>query len=151
MKKKPKNRAGKWLLFMGIVVVIGSFLFIPCVYAEEEQKKPASSFAGLHRFGNYAEYGWGHEVPAHRHINPDGSVGGWVADTAYVAPTAYIGPDAEVYDEARVGGNARVTDGAEVCDHAVVFDNARCLGTPAFVMTPGWTVTRALANMAVMF
>ena len=33
-------------------------------------------------------------VPAHRHINPDGSVGGWVADTATVADTVYIGEDA---------------------------------------------------------
>ena len=27
-------------------------------------------------------------VPAHQHTNPDGSVGGWVADTATVADTA---------------------------------------------------------------
>lgn len=35
-------------------------------------------------------------VPAHRHTNPDGSVGGWVADTAYVDPTAYVSPYALV-------------------------------------------------------
>jgi len=45
-------------------------------------------------------------VPAHRHKNPDGTVGGWVADTATVAPTAFIGLDALVY------GNARVFEGA---------------------------------------
>lgn len=27
-------------------------------------------------------------VPAHRHRNPDGSEGGWVADTAHVAAVA---------------------------------------------------------------
>ena len=35
-------------------------------------------------------------VPAHRHLNPDGSLGGWVADTATVAPTARIGENARV-------------------------------------------------------
>lgn len=35
-------------------------------------------------------------IPAHQHQNPDGSLGGWVADTtAFVAETAYIGPEAE--------------------------------------------------------
>jgi len=35
-------------------------------------------------------------VPAHRHINPDGTVGGWVADTytATVHSTVFVGPDA---------------------------------------------------------
>ncbi len=27
-------------------------------------------------------------VPAHQHVNPDGSIGGWVAETAHVVPTA---------------------------------------------------------------
>ena len=33
-------------------------------------------------------------VRAHRHKNPDGSIGGWVANTATVADTAYIGENA---------------------------------------------------------
>jgi hypothetical protein len=41
-------------------------------------------------------------VPAHRHKNPDGSIGGWVANTATVADTAYIGEDARVFDNAKV-------------------------------------------------
>jgi len=41
-------------------------------------------------------------VPAHRHQNPDGSIGGWVADTATVAPTAEVGPEARIFDQARV-------------------------------------------------
>jgi hypothetical protein len=45
-------------------------------------------------------------VPAHRHINPDGSTGGWVAETAYVAPTAFLAEHAYVYDRARVTDKA---------------------------------------------
>lgn len=52
-------------------------------------------------------------VPAHQHLNPDGSLGGWVAETAYVAPTCFVGPDAQVYDH------------AVVYDHANVFGIAR--------------------------
>ena len=46
-----------------------------------------------------SEYDFGNGlVSAHRHVNPDGSEGGWVADTAFVAKSAFIGPDAKVYD-----------------------------------------------------
>jgi hypothetical protein len=41
-------------------------------------------------------------VPAHRHINPDGSIGGWVADTAFVDSSVYIGFEALVYNKARI-------------------------------------------------
>lgn len=61
-------------------------------------------------------------VAAHRHVNPDGSVGGWVADTATVDATAHVGADAQVY------GNARVSDTAQVYDTARVSGNARVSG-----------------------
>ena len=41
-------------------------------------------------------------VAAHRHRNPDGTLGGWVADTAQVYGTA------RVYGTALVSGNAQV-------------------------------------------
>jgi hypothetical protein len=44
-------------------------------------------------------------VPAHRHINPDGSLGGWVADTATVADTAWV------TGFALVTGNETLTSG----------------------------------------
>jgi len=53
-------------------------------------------------------------VAAHRHRNPDGSLGGWIADTAYVAPTAHVSPDAVIYSNAWVGHNAHVGDGVRV-------------------------------------
>ena len=67
-------------------------------------------------------------VPAHRHTNPDGSIGGWVADTATVAKTAYVGENAEVSGSARVFDNARVSNNAKVYDRAWVFDNAEVFG-----------------------
>ena len=67
-------------------------------------------------------------VPAHRHRNPDGSVGGWVASTAYVAPTSTVGAAARVYGTAKVFGNAKVYDDASVYDDARVFGNAKLHG-----------------------
>lgn len=79
-------------------------------------------------------------VPAHRHRNPDGSIGGWVANTAYVAPTAWVGENARVFgdsvifDKARVSGeaqifgNARVSGEARVSGDAQIFGKARVSG-----------------------
>jgi hypothetical protein len=76
-------------------------------------------------------------VPAHRHKNPDGSLGGWVANTATVKKTvrieigavifgnAAILDHARIYDNAQVFGNAKVTDNARVGGKAKVYDKAR--------------------------
>jgi carbonic anhydrase/acetyltransferase-like protein (isoleucine patch superfamily) len=74
------------------------------------------------------DFGWG-PVPAHRHTNPDGTEGGWVADTATVAPTVYIGPDAQVYDTAWVSDSAWVYGSARVSDTAQVYGSARVYGS----------------------
>ena len=50
-------------------------------------------------------------VPAHRHTNPDGTVGGWVAETAKVENTAWISGDTQVYGNALVYGDAQVYGG----------------------------------------
>ena len=68
-------------------------------------------------------------VPAHQHVNPDGSVGGWIADTAQVAATAYIGPDAVVFGNAQVSGDARVYGSALVYGNARVYRSARVYGS----------------------
>ena len=47
----------------------------------------------------------------HTHINPDGTKGGRVADSATVAPTAYIERWAKVLPGAVVGDGERVKDG----------------------------------------
>lgn len=67
-------------------------------------------------------------VPAHRHCNPDGSEGGWIAETAQVDNTAYIGEQAQIYGNARIYGHAQVSEGARVYGHAQVFGDARIYG-----------------------
>ena len=67
-------------------------------------------------------------VPAHQHKNPRGSLGGWVADTAYVASSAHVGENARVYGKAQVSGSARVTGTARVFGSASVSDNAHVAG-----------------------
>ena len=52
-------------------------------------------------------FGYG-DVPAHRHKNPDDSLGGWVADTSLIAG------DVTVPGSASVGSRASVGDGASV-------------------------------------
>jgi len=63
-------------------------------------------------------------VPAYRHTNPDGSIGGWVAETALVEPTVYIAPDAQVFEYASVKGNAKILHESYVCEFATVQDSA---------------------------
>ena len=38
----------------------------------------------------------------HQHVNPDGTTGGWVQNTATVAPSAYISGDALVFELSKV-------------------------------------------------
>jgi carbonic anhydrase/acetyltransferase-like protein (isoleucine patch superfamily) len=81
----------------------------------------SSSASGKFNFGRGL-------VKAKRHTNPDGSVGGWVADTAEVAKTVHVGENAQVYDRAKVLGQARLLDKAEVFEDAIVSDNAEISG-----------------------
>lgn len=89
-------------------------------------------------------------VPARRHINPDGSIGGWVADTAYVAPTAYVGPNARVCDYAqmsgytRMNGNTRLSGYAQMHDYAQMHGNTRLSG---FARMSGYTEMRGNAQL----
>ena len=67
-------------------------------------------------------------VPAHQHCNPNGTTGGWVADTATVVATAFLGPNARVYGNAQVSGDAKVYGNAQVSGDAKVFGNALVFG-----------------------
>ena len=53
-------------------------------------------------------------VKAHRHINKNGDLGGWVADSAFVAESAYVGKDAKIYGNAEIYGSALVYGNALV-------------------------------------
>jgi carbonic anhydrase/acetyltransferase-like protein (isoleucine patch superfamily) len=67
-------------------------------------------------------------IPSHQHINPDGSLGGWVADTATVSATVFVEGKARVYGNARVSGKAWVSGDAQVYGNAQVFENALVSG-----------------------
>src|SRR3989344_3942926 len=67
-------------------------------------------------------------VPACRHVNPNGSKGGWVADTAKVEATVYVWPDAAVFGYAQVSENARVYGYAQVYGSARVYGDAQVCG-----------------------
>jgi len=74
---------------------------------------------------------WSHDfgdgqglVLARRHVNPDGSIGGWVSYTAMVAPTVYVGEDAQVYGSAQVNGTVELLHNVRVYGSAYVHANA---------------------------
>lgn len=73
---------------------------------------------GKHKFHN------GDEAYAMPHINPDGSRGGWVAESAVVENTCHVAPTAEVCEYAYVSGNARIMSHAVVSGFASVKGNA---------------------------
>lgn len=75
------------------------------------------------RYGKHTFTG-GIRAYAKPHINPDGTVGGWVADTALVEPTCYISPNAEVYEYAQVRDNAQLLETATVNGFAKVMEDA---------------------------
>lgn len=56
----------------------------------------------------------------HQHENPDGTLGGWVQNSARVHPTAYIAPTATVGGSARVCTKARILDHAHVADWVII-------------------------------
>ena len=60
-------------------------------------------------------------VPAHRHRNPDGTEGGWVADTAIVEPTCFVGSDVKVSGNAMISGNAKVFGIADIKGEVGIF------------------------------
>jgi carbonic anhydrase/acetyltransferase-like protein (isoleucine patch superfamily) len=83
------------------------------------------ALTGTHDFGD----GCG-PVAAQRHVNPDGSVGGWVAEAVnqsdaelWVAPGACVGGKVTLMGVVRVEGVASVTGGCHL-RNAVVCDNA---------------------------
>ncbi|WP_157738856.1 hypothetical protein [Labrenzia sp. VG12] len=53
----------------------------------------------------------GEIVRGHRFINPDDTVGGWVADSAVIAPGSFVELDAIVGPSAEVGPGRIVRNG----------------------------------------
>ena len=94
-----------------------------CTSCDTEQEKSEMVVESTHDFND----GKG-AVPAHRHTNPDGTTGGWVANTAFVSPTAFVGEDAKVYQYARLCDNASITGNAQAYGSAYIGGNAHIYG-----------------------
>ncbi len=79
------------------------------------------------------DFGRGY-IEARRHRNPDNTLGGYIANTAYAGPRTYIGFDAVVFglaiidDNAQVFGFARIGGYARIREQACVFDKAEIVG-----------------------
>ena len=73
---------------------------------------------GKHKFFN------GTEAYAMPHNNPDGTTGGWVAESAVATEKCYISPDAEVMEYAQVLDEVTLLGAACVSGFAVVKDKA---------------------------
>ena len=58
--------------------------------------------------------------PTRRHTNPDGSLGGWVAESATVEPGVQLHQDARVYGRARIESGAEVDGPAHISEQACV-------------------------------
>ncbi len=71
-----------------------------------------------HKFGK--SHLWSVPVPAHRHLNPDDTMGGWVADTANVDATVTVSKDSSIYGSAHIYGKVKVVGGSEVFEGAIV-------------------------------
>jgi len=59
-------------------------------------------------------------VPGAVHINPDQSIGGFVASTAFVASTVTVAPEASVCERANVFDGASILDRAELSGNSTV-------------------------------
>ena len=71
-------------------------------------------------------------VPAHRHRNPDGTEGGWVADTATVAAKAHIGRYARVQGGTIWGGTI---EGGTIVVHTRHITTAGPMGSEGSTVT----------------
>lgn len=84
-----------------------------------------------------------------RHVNPDGSLGGWVEKTARVASTAHVGTHAKVCSESRVDGNAIiegkaivsgkswVSGNVKIVDESAVYGNAQIVSSGEEIVISG--------------
>jgi len=66
-------------------------------------------------------------MKAHRHVNPDGSLGGLVDDTAYVAYTSWVKKSARVCDNVCVEGRSTVHNNVILRGNEIYVDYFFCM------------------------
>lgn len=67
-------------------------------------------------------------VKAHRHLNPNRVLGGWVADTATVEPSVMVYPNAIIYDYAFVAGNCEISGSTSISGDVRIIGNVTING-----------------------
>lgn len=67
-------------------------------------------------------------VSAHRHKNPNGEFGGWVANSAIVEVTVHVDIHSLIYGQAWVYDNAQVLGQAQIFGEAQVYNQAQVYG-----------------------
>lgn len=82
-------------------------------------------------------------APGQNHKNPDGSTGGFVAETASVVSSAYIDPSSSVCERARINGNVKLKSSSEVSGQALVEGNSTITGSRIY------SQARVLGNSVV--
>src|SRR3989344_3218950 len=95
---------------MSGILTIFALAMLVATPAFSTEPLPSASLAAEGAVGmiDFPDDGVFAPVPAHRHRNPDGGLGGWVADTAYVGKDARVSGNAMVFGNAWVAGNAQV-------------------------------------------
>ncbi len=115
-------------------------MYLAMLDAVKEHWDDAAGGRSRHDFGQGS-------VPAHRHFNPDGQLGGWVAESAYVSPDAMVEDGALVYGDAHIGKGVKLLSGAIVRERAnlngrlivgrkVIFENYATCRVPHQVRHP---------------
>ena len=115
---------------MSGILTIFALAMLVATPAFSTEPLPSASLAAEGAVGmiDFPDDGVFAPVPAHRHRNPDGGLGGWVADTAYVGKDARVSGNAMVFGNAWVAGNAQVYGNAKVFGNAWVAGNALVFG-----------------------
>ena len=135
---------------MSGILTIFALAMLVATPAFSTEPLPSASLAAEGAVGmiDFPDDGVFAPVPAHRHRNPDGGLGGWVADTAYVGKdarvsgnamvfgNAWVAGNALVFGDAVVLGNARVSGNAKVFGNARVSGNARVFGSVVVAQSP---------------
>lgn len=68
-------------------------------------------------------------APGKNHKNPDGSQGGFVANTARVSPTVFLDASSSVCEQAKVQGNVKIKSGSWVAGSANIEGNSEIVSS----------------------
>lgn len=71
-------------------------------------------------------------APGKKHINPDKSQGGFVANSANVAKTVFLDTSSEVCEHAKVNGMVKIKSGSWIGGNAIIEGNSEIISSRVF-------------------